>query len=273
MHSTFRPIAALVALVASSLVAAQSTPEEPSKTEIGLGLVVLQFPAYRGSDQSRTLVLPVPYLDYRGDFLKADRQGVRGDLFDSERVELSISVSGSPPTSSDGITLRKGMPDLKPSLEIGPQLNLLLSSPQDKAVSLKLRLPLRQGITLGGKPGNAGLTFSPNLNLDIANPWGVSGANLGFVAGPIFTSQKQNDYFYTVAAPYATAARPAYQARSGYAGTQLLVSFSRRMGDVWLGTYVRYDSLRGAVFADSPLVVTRSYVTAGVALSYIFAKF
>ncbi len=238
-----------------------------------MGLVVLQFPAYRGSAQRSTLVLPVPYLEYRGDFFKADRQGLRGELFDSERVELSVSLSGSPPTKSDQITLRKDMPDLNPSVEIGPQLNVLLSAPANKSTTLKLRIPLRQGMTLESKPRNAGLTFSPNLNLDIVNPWGLSGANLGFVVGPIFTSQKQNDYFYSVEAAYATPTRPVYQARSGYAGSQFLVSLSRRMGDVWVGSYVRYDNLRGAVFADSPLVATRNYVTAGIAVSYIFAKF
>jgi MipA family protein len=273
MYNFLRCIGALCATFVMVAAQAETSTDESPKTELGMGVVVLQFPAYRGSAQRSTLVLPVPYLEYRGDFFKADRQGLRGELFDSERVELSVSLSGSPPTKSTEIALRKDMPDLKPSVEIGPQLNVLLSSPSNKSVTLKLRVPLRQGMTLESNPKNAGLTFSPNLNLDIANPMGLSGANLGFVVGPIFTSQKQNDYFYTVAAPYANATRPAYQARSGYAGSQFLVSLSRRMGDVWVGSYVRYDNLRGAVFADSPLVATRNYVTAGIAVSYIFTKF
>jgi MipA family protein len=253
--------------------AAQLTLEEKPKTEIGMGVAILQFPAYRGSNERSTLVLPAPYIEYRGDFFKADRQGLRGEIFDSERVEFSISLSGSPPTKSDKIALRKGMPDLEPSLELGPQLNFLLTSPKDKAVTLKLRLPVRQGITIESKPRDAGLTFSPNLNLDIANPFGINGGNLGLLAGPIFTSQKQNDLFYTVDPLYATATRPSYQSKGGYAGTQFLVSLSRKQGDIWMGTYLRYDNLRGASFIDSPLVATRHFVTAGFAVSYIFAKF
>jgi MipA family protein len=252
---------------------AQTTVDAAPKSELGVGLAVLQFPAYRGSDQSSTLILPFPYVEYRGDFFKADREGVRASFFNSDRVEFSVSVSGSPPSKSDGIERRKGMPDLKSSLEVGPQLSAFLSDPQDKSFKLKLRLPLRQGITIENKPKNVGLTFSPNLNLDIVNPWGMPGGNLGFLAGPIFTSKKQNDNFYTVAAPYATASRPAYQSGSGYAGSQFLVSLSRKMGDVWVGSYIRYDSLHGAVFADSPLVATRHFVTAGVAVSYVFTKF
>jgi MipA family protein len=269
LRSTCLACIACVAIAAHG----QEASDKPPTTTLGLGVAVLQFPAYRGSNQVSTLVLPAPYLEYRGDFFKADRQGLRGELFDSERVELSVSLSGSPPTKSDAIILRKGMPDLKPSVELGPQLNVLLTSPQDKSVTLKLRLPLRQGITLQGKPQNVGLTFSPNLNLDIANPFGLTGGNLGFLAGPIFTSKKQNDYFYTVATPFATTTRPAYQARSGYAGSQFLVSLSRKTGDVWVGSYIRYDTLRGAVFSDSPLVATQRYLTAGFAVSYIFTKF
>lgn len=268
-------VCTLCALVVNPLANAQtqaSDPEAP-KTELGLGLAVLHFPAYRGSDQTSVLVLPVPYIEYRGDFFKADRQGLRGDIFNSDRVELSISLSGSPPTKSDGITLRRGMPDLNPSVELGPQLNILLTPPEDKAMTLKLRLPIRQGITLESKPRDAGLTFSPNLNLDISNPWGLCGGNLGFLVGPIFTNKKQNDLFYTVTPAYATTMRPAYQSRSGYAGAQFLVSLSRKMGNIWVGSYVRYDNLRGAVFAESPLVATRNFITAGFAVSYIFAKF
>jgi MipA family protein len=252
---------------------AQSAETAPEKTQLGIGMAALTFPAYRGSDQRSTWILPVPYLEYRGEFFQADREGVRGKLFDSERLELSVSASGSPPTREGRIDRRSGMPGLRPALEVGPQLSVLLSAPQDKAMTLKLRLPVRQGVTLERQPRNTGVTFSPNLNLDFANPLGWTGGNLGLVAGPIFTSQKQNAYFYSVENQYAMPGRPAYQARSGYAGSQFLVSLSRKMGDWWVGSYVRYDNLQGAVFADSPLVATRHYVTAGFAVSYIFARF
>jgi MipA family protein len=246
---------------------------QPYKAEVGIGVAVIRYPAYRGSDQNSTLALPFPYVEYRGDFVKADREGVRGSLFDSERFELTVSVSGSPPTKSEGIARRQGMPDLKPSIELGPQFSALLTSPSDKSVTLRLRLPLRQAVVLSGKGQNAGLTFSPNLNLDIANPFHWHGANMGVVIGALFANKKQNNYFYTVDPVYATPSRPAYQAGSGYAGSQLLVSLSKKTGNTWLGAYVRYDMLKGASFEDSPLVATRRYVTAGVASSYIFAKF
>ena len=45
--------------------------------ELGVGVAGLRLPDYRGSDQSRGYVLPLPYIVYRGTWLKADRDGAR----------------------------------------------------------------------------------------------------------------------------------------------------------------------------------------------------
>ena len=39
-----------------------------------------------------------------------------------------------------------------------------------------------------------------------------------------------------------------------------------------MGGFVRYDTLAGAAFEDSPLVRTRGYFAAGVAVAWIFAE-
>ena len=93
--------------------------------------------------------------------------------------------------------------------------------------------------------------------------------NLGLVAGPLYATRKQHDYFYGVAPEYATAARPAYSARGGYSGSQFLASLSRRFDKTWVGAFVRYDSLRSAVFVDSPLVARRNFAAAGIAISWV----
>ena len=45
--------------------------------EAGLGVAGISFPDYRGADERQYYLLPMPYLVYRGEFLKADRQRVR----------------------------------------------------------------------------------------------------------------------------------------------------------------------------------------------------
>jgi hypothetical protein len=136
-------------------------------------------------------------------------------------------------------------------------------------MKVELRLPVREAITLERSPRAIGLTFSPNLNLDIS---GLPGkGNLGFLAGPLFADQRYHQYFYGVAPEFATAGRPAYEAPGGYAGWRATTAFSRRYGNAWLGAFVRYDNLHGAQFAPSPLVRKETTVTAGFGISWIFA--
>ena len=73
----------------------------------------------------------------------------------------------------------------------------------DRKLKLELRLPVREAITLERSPRAIGLTFSPNLNLDIS---GLPGkGNLGLLAGPLFADQRYHQYFYGVAPEFATA--------------------------------------------------------------------
>jgi len=255
----------LPALAGGTATAAEDTP----LWEVGAGVAALSFPAYRGSDKVHNYLLPVPYFVYHGDFLKADRHGIRGDLFDSDRVDLTLSLSASPPTKSDDVAVRSGMPDLKPTAEFGPEVDFTLWRNASRARSLKLRLPARAAFTIEHSPRGIGAVFSPNLNLDITDLPALPGWNLGFVAGPIYATRKQHEYFYAVAPQYATATRPAYAASGGYSGSQFLASLSKRYDRTWVGAFVRYDALGGASFVDSPLVVRRSFAAAGIAVSWI----
>ena len=87
----------------------------------------------------------------------------------------------------------------------------------------------------------------------------------------MFANRRYNDYFYTVPPQNATTTRPAYQASGGYAGTQFNWTFTKRFPRYWVGTYLRYDTLGGAVFEDSPLVRRDYYWTAGFAIAWIIS--
>ena len=240
--------------------------------EAGIGVAAVSFPAYRGADKVHNYILPAPYFTYHGDFLKADRQGLRGELYDSDRIDLTLSLSASPPTKSDDVAQRSGMPDLKPTAEFGPQLDVTLWRSDSHNRYLKLRLPMRTAFTLERSPKSIGWVFSPNLNADMTDISGLPGWNLGVVTGPIYASKKQHDYFYGVAPQYAAPGRPAYEASGGYSGTQFLTSLSKRFSGTWVGAFVRYDTLRGTTFENSPLLARRSFAAAGVAVSWIIGE-
>lgn len=261
----------MLALLAALPPAAAAGEEKPL-WEAGVGVAAFSFPAYRGSDERKNFAMPVPYFTYHGKFLKADRHGIRGSLFDSDRVDLTLSLSASPPTDSDDVRVRAGMPDLKPTAEFGPQLDLTLWRSDSRARFLKLRLPVRSAFTVEGSPQAVGWIFSPNLNLDVTDLPGMPGWNLGFVAGPIYATKKQHEYFYGVGSRYATATRPAYAASGGYSGMQFLASLSKRYASAWVGAFVRYDTLAGAVFDDSPLLARKHFAAAGVAVSWVLGE-
>jgi outer membrane scaffolding protein for murein synthesis (MipA/OmpV family) len=240
--------------------------------EAGAGLAAVDFPDYRGSDQRQRYVLPIPYVVYRGERLKIDRQKVRGLLFSSDIAELDFSVGGTVPVKSRDNRARQGMDDLDPTVEVGPSVNIFLNRGMSNRMSVELRLPLRAVESTDLRSvRHEGWLFHPHINVDVKDVPGP-GWNLGLLAGPVFGSQGYHNYFYGVSPAFATANRPAYEARGGYSGMQFIAALSKRYRNYWFGTFVKADSLHGAVFEDSPLVRQKYAVAAGVAVAYVFAR-
>ena len=238
--------------------------------EFGLGPAALVLRDYRGSDTSHAYPLPAPYFVYRGKILQADRDGLKGKIFDEKLVELHISLSATPPVRQ--ASARAGMPDLKPTVEIGPAFDTKIWRSSDDRLKFDFVVSARAAFTVEGPPRRVGWLFDPHLNLDIADPFGESGWKLGFLSGPLFADRRYHEYFYGVAPQYATAERPAYDAKGGYAGTQFLTSLTKRFPRYWVGGYVRYDTLSGAAFDASPLVKQNSYWSAGVAVAWMITQ-
>src|SRR5512141_983639 len=236
--------------------------------ELGAGVVGLLLPDYRGSDEVRSYLLPVPYIIYRLEWIRADQRGIRSTLLDREDAEVNLSLSATPPVRSKNNRAREGMSDIKPMVEFGPSLDIHLWSNDGRRFKLDVRVPVRAAFTVESHPRDAGVSLSPTLNFDVAGiggrPW-----QLGMLAGPIFATRRQHQYFYGVSVSDARPDRPAYDADGGYAGLQFLVALSRRFEKAWFGAYARYDTLRGAVFEDSPLVRRPYYVSAGFAIAWI----
>lgn len=260
-----------ITAAASILMASSAIAEQVPQWEIGAGAAYIDFPHYRGSNERQNYVLPIPYVIYHGDILKVDRQRVRGMLFHTEAAELDVSVNGSVPVRNNGA--RQGMPDLDPTFEIGPALNISLHKSESNHVQLELRLPLRSVIATDfSYLRDIGFMFQPQLNLDVQNVFDQTGWNLGMGAGPIFTDRRYNQYFYGVDASYARPDRPAYTASGGYAGSQFVAALAKRFPGYWVSGFVKWDRLQGAAFEGSPLVKSKESATFGFAISWVFAE-
>lgn len=253
------------------LAAGTAPAEELPLWEAGAGVGVIRFAHYRGSNEYRTWVLPVPYLVYRGEFLKVDERRMRGLFFRTDRAELDVSVNGAPPVRDD--EARRGMPDLDATLEIGPSLNFFLLRSSGNKEILELRLPVRAVIASDFSHfRHVGWMFQPNLNFDLHDAFGFPGWNLGLMGGPVYTDRAYNRYFYTVDPAFATPERPAFSPGGGYAGTQFIASLSKRFARFWIGGFAKWDDVRDAAFEDSPLVKSRHNISSGIAVAWIFSE-
>jgi outer membrane protein len=266
---SLRSVSACALALLAITCAGYALADEKPLWEAGLGIGTVAFPDYRGSDQTRVYPVPVPYFIYRGDFFKADRNGLRGEFFNRDYVELNISVNATVPVDSSDDHARRGMPNLRPTVELGPSLDFKLWHSSDQHLKLGAVLPLRVPITVDSSPEVIGWNFSPRLNLDVQDVAGHAGWNFGIGAGPPFAARKYDEYFYSVAPQYATADRPVYSARGGYAGTEFISALTKRFPKYWVGAYIRYDTLQGAAFEDSPLVKQRYYVSGGVGIAWM----
>lgn len=268
----------LATALGAGTAAAQSRTERLPLWELGAGAALAYLPDYRGADQARGYLLPFPYFVYRGEFVKADREGLRARFFDTRYVELDVSVGATVPVKSSDNGARAGMPDLKPTLEIGPVLKIHLahigeSEPGRRDYEFDLRLPVRRALTWrdGGAVSVGTLAF-PQLNLDRKVSFAGARWNLGLLAGGYFGDRAYHDYFYSVPPQFATPQRPEYRARGGFGGWQAIGAVSATYGRTWVGAFVKGDWLNGAVFEDSPLVRRRTNFAAGIGVSHIFAR-
>lgn len=257
--------------VSIALWAPASRGEEKPLWEFGFGVGAIAFPDYRGSDETQVYPVPVPYFVYRGPIFKADRDGVRGQLFDRKYVELSISVNGTVPVDSEDNAARRGMPDLKPTFEIGPSLEVHLWRSAAEDVKLDLVMPMRVPITLESSPQSLQWTVAPRLNIDFDDV-GHTGWDFGAGAGPVFSSNRFHDYYYSVPARFATPSRPEYDGDGGYSGMHVLAAVSKRFPKYWVGAFVRYDWLGGAEFADSPLVRSDNSLAGGFGIAWMISE-
>jgi len=268
-----KPLMLIAGIILACISAAPAKAEPRPLWEVGIGATGLSLPDYRGSDERRGYVYPFPYVVYRGESLRVDRQGVRGIFFSSERVELDLSIYGTPPVDSSNNATRQGMPDLDPTIELGPLLSMTLLRDREKDRRLDLRFPLRAVIATDLKHAQqAGYVFHPQLNLALRPAFLDGRWNLGMQLGPLFATRQYHQYFYGVDAQFATPQRPAYAASGGYSGMLALASISRRFSGYWLGGFVRYDTLKGAVFEASPLVKRQQSYMAGIAFAWVFAQ-
>ena len=232
---------------------------------------MLNAPHYRGSKSEDVVYLPIPYLIYRGEILKIDREGIRSEIFDTDRIKIDISLAGNIPVPESNTNARAGMPGLDPLGELGPELSLQLWQNNDKSHQFWLKLPFRTVFSIGNPLIDyQGLTFSPYLNyrVNIKQPGTLWRYRIS--VGPIYGDKKYHDYFYEVDKEFVTPEREEYHSNNGYSGSRVSMTLAKNTRKYFIGLFARYDNIKEATFENSPVVETRDYFIMGIAFAWIF---
>lgn len=245
-------------------------PREPLPLwEIGLVGIAAYQPAYPGSDQDLARVRVLPFGIYRGSLLRADGNGVGLRGFRSKRVEWDVSGSGSFGSSANKVRVRRGMPSIGTLVEIGPALKINLGDLVDDKREprlTQLEIPVRAVFDVNDGFSHRGWTFEPRLS---HTAWTGPSFALVLSASTLFGDRTLNHLYYGVDSPYATADRPAYDARAGLIATRLNASLRHRINSTLrLQYFAQVETVRGAANEDSPLV--RSRQDAGIGVSLIW---
>ena len=252
----------LPALLAASAVQAQEATR-PLWEVGGVGLAVSQQ-AYPGSERQVQRGLALPYVIYRGRFLRADSEGVGVRAVRTPRFELDVSAAAAFGSRAGDDPVRAGMPNLGTLVEFGPRVKWNLAGTPREGL-WRIDLPLRGVFDLSDSLEHRGTVFQPALVWHRRqDAWHLT------VAGSVLLADRRlAATFYEVAPAFATAARPAYQARSGLLATRLSASVSRELTRDWsVFGFARIDSVAGAANRASPLVRQATGATVGIGLSW-----
>lgn len=268
-----RLIACLLALAAATPVWSQATPAPGlPRWEAGISSAALYAPDYRGADQMRTRALVLPYVVYRGDVLRADRDGLRAQLLDGARVEFNLSAGLGLPVNSDRNDARRGMPEIDWVVELGPAMNLRLASWDGGKSDLQLRLPVRAAFALDGGADYVGTLFTPGLRATFRDLPGLRGTALRLTTGPQFATADYHRFYYGVEPAFATPTRPAYRPGGGYSGWEASLSLVKITGPWRLFGFGGVDLISGARFDDSPLIRRSGNWNVGLGVAFVIAS-
>ncbi len=281
LTSTFRWPVLLVTLILACVGSAYgetttaAADDPPPLWELGVAGAAARLPHYIGSDEYENYLYPLPYVIYRGKFLRADRDGVRGIFYRGEKVETNLSFWGNPPVPDDN-EAREGMPELDAIGEVGPALRYYIYRHSWKD-HLFLQGALRAAISFDFDSGvNADHQgWNGDLGLSYQNKSMFEDQDLGiFLKARLhFADSQYHDYFYGVSDRFATSTRRAYDADGGYSGFSVSGSIFKALTPKFsIGAYARWNNVDGAVFEDSPLVRDKNNYAVGFLVVWKLAK-
>jgi outer membrane scaffolding protein for murein synthesis (MipA/OmpV family) len=240
---------------------------------IGMGAGVTYLNDYIGSDESNAYVFPFPFIYFKSDKFKIDRNAFEGNVFTNKKWHLSFDVAGSLPVNSKNNKAREGMPDLDWVGEMGPSIEYYVQGDTSSNNRLYIDWSIRKAVATNFKHINSiGWVSQLSLNQKYQVPRKIFGGDfvIDSSISVLYNSSQYSRYYYDVSIEHENYLREQYTASSGYAGVRLAIGGTWRKDNYWIGVFTRYSNLNGVAFENSPLVKKNHNVLFGFAVSYIF---
>ncbi len=271
------PVLALVVLALPGLATAQTQTTAQTRTlplwELGVAVGAGYTPDYPAADEYSTRILPLPYFVYRGRVFRSEESGLlRGRVFYNDRIDFDISMAGAVDVKSADNEARAGMPDLDWMGQIGPRVQVRLAQAARDA-HIDFELPIRAVLgTDFARFRHIGFMSVPEIAYQHDNLAGT-GVHLKLGAGATFADKKFQDEIYGVDPQFATADRPAYEAKGGYMGSRLQLSSYYALNERFrVFGLLRGDFHQGAANEESPLFRSKTSGTVITGFTFLFAR-
>lgn len=251
--------------------AAQGETESPALPlwEVGAFALGVSQQAYPGSDTQLQRGLALPYVVYRGKWLRADRDTFGLRALKTDRLEVDVGFAGAFGGGADEVEARRGMRKLGTLVELGPRVKYLLSDSLYGG-RLRLELPLRGVFDLSDSASYRGLSAEPRLLYERQSS---SGWRYGTSLSWVVANRGLASDFYTVRPTEATPERLTYDAKAGLVSTRWSLSATRSLSRDWrVFGFARLETVRGATNASSPLVRKKDGASLGLGVTYTFMR-
>jgi outer membrane scaffolding protein for murein synthesis (MipA/OmpV family) len=249
---------------------AQEQAESTSNFEWGGGLLTLVGNHYRGSDQGKVWLFPIPYFTYSSKNIEAEPSFIRGIIFHNEWFSFKLSLILGLNVESTNNYAREGMPNLDYTFEAGPMAIFHLWRSKQEHLFVNFEWPVRESFATNFKYIKpAGFFTVPFLNIIHSPTHSSWNWNSEFSISPMYADEKYHQRIYGVDKDFVRSNRPYYRASGGYSGFQTALVLNKRKDNLLMIPFMRWDYLKGAVFEGSPLVKSKNYFLGGLGLFWL----
>ncbi len=259
----FASLAASLAVVAPSAFAqafdsVRLHGAAPGKDGGRAGLAVIAGHEYRGSDEQRTMAVPVIEYQWASGWFAGSTNGIGYNFSGRQDMQYGMRLTADFGREESRSQALRGMGDIDAKAEVGGFFNYSIS--RDIALSTSLRYG--SGQDSNGLLVDLGLGYSTELSGDLRLGLGL--------AATLANADYMQSYFGVTAAQAASSGYAMYKPGAGLRDVRANLSLTYRVTPKVSATAGVSASMLSGDASDSPLVRQKSTTSGLLAVTYSF---